>query len=522
MVLLSVALTSKSKTLVARQFVDMTRLRVEGLLNTFPKLLGASTDHTFIETENVRYVYQPLEQLYLVLITNKTSNIMEDLETLTLLANVVREICLLPLTDELVTSKAFDLIFAFDEVVSFGHRESVTMSQITAYTQMESHEEKLFQMIQQSKMDEAKEVARKKVGELRKMHGKSKGKENDSNAGISNSDQKPDVTPEQSVQQVIPMLPESSPWDAAEVPVATHHAKFAKGGMSLGIKKKTVFGMLSNNDGEEQRMGHNDIENLANQMPEETAIAPVAVNPLQEQVSVTIEEHVRANLQAEGGLNGDIEVQGKFDVLVHDQKADRVCFQLGDLTEGTFKYKSNPLLNKQSQAKGLLEPRDPTKSSYALNVPKSLIKWLMKSTDEDHLPITLSCWPSPTPDGASIVLEYELTNSNITLTDVHIRFPCPARACADVDAPDIGQADYDEGAQQVHWYIPRIDANENSGMLEFSAKCDADSLMPFTFEAESKQLMAPVGIKRCFHQTRNDDIHYALNAIVHYGFTIGN
>ena len=44
------------KALVARQFVNMTRIRIEGLLAAFPKLLGSGsgTQHTFIETDSVR------------------------------------------------------------------------------------------------------------------------------------------------------------------------------------------------------------------------------------------------------------------------------------------------------------------------------------------------------------------------------------------------------------------------------------------------------------------------------------
>jgi hypothetical protein len=43
--------------LVARQFVDMTRIRLEGLLAAFPKLLGNDAkQHTYVETEVSTFV----------------------------------------------------------------------------------------------------------------------------------------------------------------------------------------------------------------------------------------------------------------------------------------------------------------------------------------------------------------------------------------------------------------------------------------------------------------------------------
>ena len=69
--------------------MDMSRIRIEGLLAAFPKLVGTGKQHTYVETENVRYVYQPIESLYLLLVTNKQSNILEDLETLRLLSKLV-------------------------------------------------------------------------------------------------------------------------------------------------------------------------------------------------------------------------------------------------------------------------------------------------------------------------------------------------------------------------------------------------------------------------------------------------
>lgn len=75
--------------LVSRQYVDMSRIVIEGLLGAFPKLVGMDKQHTYFETENVRYVYQPIEALFLLLVTTKQSNILQDLDTLRLLSKLV-------------------------------------------------------------------------------------------------------------------------------------------------------------------------------------------------------------------------------------------------------------------------------------------------------------------------------------------------------------------------------------------------------------------------------------------------
>jgi hypothetical protein len=53
--------TNTRAALVSRQYADMSRIRIEGLLAAFPKLVGAGKQHTYVETDSVRYVYQPME-----------------------------------------------------------------------------------------------------------------------------------------------------------------------------------------------------------------------------------------------------------------------------------------------------------------------------------------------------------------------------------------------------------------------------------------------------------------------------
>ncbi|CAA6664156.1 unnamed protein product [Spirodela intermedia] len=99
-------------SIIGKQFVDMARIRIEGLLAAFLKLVGTGKQHTFVEMESVCY----------------QSNILEDLETLKLLSKLV--------------SAQVHLIcfFAFDEAISLGNKENATVTQVRQYCEMESHD----------------------------------------------------------------------------------------------------------------------------------------------------------------------------------------------------------------------------------------------------------------------------------------------------------------------------------------------------------------------------------------------
>lgn len=130
----------------------MPRSRIDGLLTSFPKLIPANSQHTSIEAQDVRYVYQPLEDLYIVLITNKGSNILQDIETLHLFARVVSDICRSADEREILRN-SFELLGAFDEIVSLGYREQVGLAQVKNILEMESHEEKIQEIIAKVRRD---------------------------------------------------------------------------------------------------------------------------------------------------------------------------------------------------------------------------------------------------------------------------------------------------------------------------------------------------------------------------------
>ncbi len=61
------------------------------------------------------------------------------------------EKCKSGLTEKEIHENAFDLLLIFDDVVSFGYRESVTQQQVNEYLQMSSNQENLDKMLKMAK-----------------------------------------------------------------------------------------------------------------------------------------------------------------------------------------------------------------------------------------------------------------------------------------------------------------------------------------------------------------------------------
>ena len=61
-----------------------------------------------------------------------------------------------------IQENTFHLIFAFDEIVALGYRESVNLAQIRTFVEMDSHEEKVYRAVRETQEREAR--TKMKVG----------------------------------------------------------------------------------------------------------------------------------------------------------------------------------------------------------------------------------------------------------------------------------------------------------------------------------------------------------------------
>uniref|UniRef100_A0A5S6QGL6 Coatomer subunit delta n=1 Tax=Trichuris muris TaxID=70415 RepID=A0A5S6QGL6_TRIMR len=489
MVLLAAAICTKNgKPLMSRQFVEMSRSRVEGLLTAFPKLLSAekstNRQHTFIETESVRYVYQPIDQLYVFLITTKASNILEDLETLRLFSRVVPEYC--QKADEKdVMDHVFELVFAFDEIVALGYRENVNLSQIRTYVDMDSHDERVYYQIKKSQEEEARKLAKDKAREL------AKAKQEAAKRGGAR-------VPHTMFGGFGPAAAKSEPTAVVEErrdfdyqsPTAGANKKKRDTGKAMQLAAKSRDAELFDSLALE---GHDGITN--GQESESTIERSVDASAVhKENVHVKMEEKINVKQKHDGGLD-NLEVLGAIMLRILDENYCQVMVKLGAIDVKGIQVQTHPNLDKKAfQSDGILMLKNQSRP-FPLNTDAGVLKWRFHTNNEAMVPLAINCWPSDGRKGCDVNIEYTLENESLQLEDVCITVPLPQLSTAPVISECDGEYQYDRARQCLRWRLQLIDSSNKQGALEFTtASGSAANFFPVTVQFTSKTLFCPIKV----------------------------
>ena len=141
MVALSLVIcTKRAKIIFARQFVEMTRIQLEEYIVQFSRNIDTFKEITQFESESVRYIFIPIEEFFLILITSNNSNVIEDSNILKLVYRLLQDICGV-ITTESILDNAFEIMMGLDDIVTLGYRNEVNIAQLKQYRKMESAEE---------------------------------------------------------------------------------------------------------------------------------------------------------------------------------------------------------------------------------------------------------------------------------------------------------------------------------------------------------------------------------------------
>lgn len=511
MVVLSASVcTRQGKALVSRQFVEMNRLRVEGLLAAFPKLVGLTAkQHTYVETDTVRYVYQPLENnLYLLLITTKASNIVEDLGTLRLLAKVVPDVAG-GMQEHAINAHAFELIFAFDEVLTAGgYKEEASLSSIKTNLLMDSHEEKIAIALRQSREEQARHEMQQKAKSLQEqkmaalrhtfVSGQAPtaplgGMEGFGGGGLPGQGGMFDQFQEQhgfgakSQEEFNPyaaLQKQSAPAPAAPKVLAKSGMKL--GGLGGGKKDSLMAAMAV----EDNLFGGKGAVPASDFGFGSQVVAPVA--PPSTPLTVVLEEKISVTMNREGSVDS-CEVKGILNLTANtDVGAMAVIGVNKAQLPPSFNFATHPKVDKKSyEQQGLLSLKGG--KGFPVGRPVGILRW--SYTGEDAAPITINCWPEQAGGGViNVNIEMEMSRSDLVLHDVNILLPLGTTEAPSIENID-GQYKHDPRQGMMCWHFDVLDASTNAGSLEFSiAGNDPDAFFPIQIGFRSETLLCPLQV----------------------------
>eukprot|EP01041_Mallomonas_annulata_P000721 gene721-1391_t len=500
MVVLSAAICTKSgKALVSRQFVEMTRIRIEGFLAAFPKLVGSeSKQHTYVETESVRYIYQPMENLYLLLVTNRASNIVEDLETLRLLSKVVPDIAGTAnnLTEEKISEKCFELIFAFDEVITAGgYREPITLQQIRTNLEMESHEEKLHNMIKTSKMESAKDQARDAAKVIRdRQREQHKAGVSSNPTGISGGNSMEDSISARGDSMIVDTPIVSRPSPSLSSTASSSSRAPAVKGMSLvakGAKNKSLEDALVKEDKLAPVI-------LTSARSAGTAAADVLAQSVQTAVQhpvmLVIAERICAKMTRDGMVDS-FEIKGSLTLTTTVEEASRCAVHLTVGNTDQFTLVTHPKINKPLYDKSkILQLKDSDKG-FPCARPLGVLRWTHSSASDDLIPLKVNCWPEEESRGQmNVSIDYSMDQMKISLHDVKIHIPLGTSDSPNIISVD-GSHKHNSHTNELIWEIDLIDKSNSSGSLEFNImQRNSDAFFPITVQFSSQQLFCNIEV----------------------------
>ncbi|KAA3677616.1 coatomer subunit delta, partial [Paragonimus westermani] len=490
---------------LAKHFLNPYIHRCSLLLPTTGK------QHTFVETESVRYVYQPLEQLYVLLITTKASNILEDLETLRLFARVIPEYACG--TDEAdILNNAFQIIFAFDEIVALGYREDVNFSQIRTYTEMDSHEERVFRAVQESKEREAKELMKQRARDLQlarqeaTKRGTTGGGLNSLKAfkgtstGFGSDSAKPE---EPRVVVMRDRFGNENPDLNSSTTASNLIPSVKRSGMQLGggrsgagavdqfVDRLKAEGEAVNDDLAKLLDGTTLTKPEAGERGRRAATTSAADTKTvkKEDLHLRIEEKLIVQVGRDGGLE-QMEVQGIMQALAASAASSDARIHV-DTTEAlnprnerqpTAQLQTHPNLDKKAFLSSSWLQIKPGGKSFPIEQEVGVLRWRLQTQDDSVLPITINCWPNEIRGGFEVNIEYELQNTELELHDACLSVPLPPNS----KSPAVGNfdGDYEVNSRktQLDWHLPLIDASNPSGSIEFTLSTErgatADQFFP--------------------------------------------
>ena len=119
-------------------------MELEEHIVQFSRNIDSYKEITHFESDKVRFIFIPIDSYFLILITSKNSNIIEDSEILKLIYRLIQDLCQGQINYDSIIENSYEIMFGIDDIACLGYRNGINIVQVKQFLQMESLEEKEF------------------------------------------------------------------------------------------------------------------------------------------------------------------------------------------------------------------------------------------------------------------------------------------------------------------------------------------------------------------------------------------
>ena len=305
---------------------------------------------------------------------------------------------------------------------------------------MESHEEKLLAMVQESKMNQAKEIMKQKEKELKSQQPAASGfgffsslfsTVSQTVRSIDSAATKPAASrPVESYADTRA----TAPMRYASLPSLTHSEPTSTPSLGRGMQ-------LSGAKKDSLSVGPPRLLHPQNLMREDHLVVPsttkkAAAAPVSSSaVDVKIEEELTVKLSRDG-LIETADVKGTLSVRANAPEASRVLIRLSDFAAPGFQLQLHPTIARSFLNDHVLTLKQADRG-FPVDSSVSVLRWRQPNGGDALVPLSVTCWPEVLEDGCNVNVEYTLNREVLpALSNVRICIPLPAGASPEILSVD--------------------------------------------------------------------------------------
>lgn len=515
--------TANGKPIVSRQFQEITKDRVIELLSNFQNLVAKSSkNHTYIEDGHVRYVYKPLDEFYIILITNRQSNIIQDLKTLELMNNSIINFLNYSngnISQWEIFDLSFDIITIFDEIIiNGGYKENLTTQQISTYLAMESHEERIQEIIERNKEIEANEERKRRAKEIARreqerkqfggidMPGPSFAGSSDPNVANALNSYYSHASPAAQQSYAHTQQQQFQPEPASMEPTGAR-----VGGMKLSQQRNAHRSSI----GGGMPATHSGSTSSNTATIRQDADLKLDNNG----ILIVMKETIKAQITRDGDLQNG-ELKGSLELRINNEDYSHAQLKLTSppvkiLKDRSYKFETHPNIDKsQFLSNGIISLKDKQNKAFPANDQgRGVLRWKKAITNDNsgiELPLNVNTWVAENDANIfDVTIEFEINNENVeSLEDIYFIVPVlPTKTNVELNA------DSNECGAEI------VSIDDEQGIVIKVAKFEAGNqgVINFIVDAEFEDALFPVSV--AFHHNNTAESTSAKKTLV--GVSVG-